>query len=158
MVILQFILIAVEIICSLLLLVLILMQKSRSEGLGLAFGSGMGEALFGSRAGNVLTKMTIIFACVFLVNTLFLSLTYSGSRGQSIMGRFLGGGMRPAPVEKARPEPRPAPGETAPAMPAGGVPTLPGTPLDEQPVSAPSQGAQTPPAGTPSSAPSAPAE
>ena len=66
-------------ISSLLLVILILLQKSKSEGLGLAFGSGMGEALFGSRAGNILTKLTIIFAVVFLANTLLL--------GADLLGR-----------------------------------------------------------------------
>jgi preprotein translocase subunit SecG len=65
------ILVAVEVIISLLLVAIILIQKTKSEGLGLAFGSGMGETLFGSRAGIVLTKLTVILCIVFLVNTLF---------------------------------------------------------------------------------------
>ena len=70
-------LILVEVICSVLLIGLILMQRSKSEGLGTAFGGGMGESLFGSRAGNVLSKMTVILGIVFLVNTLVLGILYT---------------------------------------------------------------------------------
>ena len=75
----QFVLVAVEVISSLLLIIIILVQKSKSEGLGLAFGSGMGEALFGSRAGNVLTKPRSSSPRYSLANTL-LSIV-AGSRG-----------------------------------------------------------------------------
>jgi len=74
MTIMQFILIAVTVISSILLLILILLQKTKADGLGLAFGSGVGEALFGSRAGNILSKLTIALACVFLGSTLLLSI------------------------------------------------------------------------------------
>ncbi len=132
MMIVQFILVAVEVFVSLLLIILILMQKSKSEGLGLAFGSGMGEALFGSRAGNVLSKATIALAIVFLVNTLLLSMLFAASRGQTLMGRFVG---RPAPVGQAAPGPRPA-GEGSATAPrsAAGAPTLPGTDLGDAPA------------------------
>jgi protein translocase SecG subunit len=110
MLILQYVLLAIEVVVSLLLILLILAQKTRAEGLGLAFGSGMGEALFGSRAGNILTKLTITFAIVFLVNTLFLSMLYTGARRQSLMGRYT-------------PAPPPAPSApVAPVAPPAGSP------------------------------------
>jgi preprotein translocase subunit SecG len=68
------ILIVIEVITSILLIGVILLQKSKDEGLGLAFGAGVGETLFGSRAGNVLTKITIGLAVVFLVNTLLIGM------------------------------------------------------------------------------------
>jgi len=71
-------LLLVEVLCSVLLISLILLQRSKSEGLGTAFGGGMGESLFGSRAGNVLTKMTVILGSVFLLNTLVLGILYTG--------------------------------------------------------------------------------
>jgi len=85
-------LIVVLAIVSLMLIGIILLQRSKSEGLGLAFGSGMGETLFGSRAGNVLTRITVILGVVFLVNTLVLanlftrrqaSLAERGLRGEA---------------------------------------------------------------------------
>ena len=57
--------IIIEILCCLLLIGIILLQKSKSEGLGLAFGAGAGESLFGARAGNVLSKATVVLGIVF---------------------------------------------------------------------------------------------
>lgn len=71
--------IVLEVICCLLLTGIILLQKSKSEGLGMAFGSGMGESLFGARAGNVLTKGTIILGLVFIINTVILGVLFSQS-------------------------------------------------------------------------------
>ena len=124
---LRFILLAIEVISSVLLIILILMQKTRSEGLGLAFGAGMGETLFGSRAGNVLTKMTIVFSAVFLLNTVFLAMAYTGGRTQSLMERRMGNA--PAPRQApAAPVTQPP---SAPATAGGSVPTLPGAKWDE---------------------------
>lgn len=73
-------LIVLEILVSILLTLIILVQPSKSAGLGGALGGGgMSEQLFGARTGNVLTKMTIIFAAVFLINTIALAAIYSRS-------------------------------------------------------------------------------
>jgi preprotein translocase subunit SecG len=82
--ILRVILLIVEVISALLLIGVILLQKSRSEGMGLAFGASMGESLFGSRAGNVLTRITVILGVVFLLNTLGLAKLYSGTQGSRV--------------------------------------------------------------------------
>ncbi len=160
MLILQYVLIAVEAVVSILLLILILLQKTKSEGMGLAFGSGMGEALFGSRAGNVLTKGTIILTAVFLANTLFLSILFSGNRGQSLMGRsgIMGTApMQPAPMRTAgKPSERPA---AAPAAPASAVPTLPGANLGDEAAApaAPADEASAPVPAQPAPVPAQPA-
>ncbi len=73
-------LIVIELLVSLLLTAIILVQPSKSGGgLGGAFGGGggMGEQIFGARAGNVLTRGTILFATIFVVNTLALAFLYS---------------------------------------------------------------------------------
>lgn len=73
---LKFLMIIVELLVCLLLTLIILVQPSKSGGGlgGAAFGGGgMGEQLFGARAGNVLTKGTILFGIIFLVNTLGLA-------------------------------------------------------------------------------------
>ena len=122
--ILRYLLLVVEVVCSMALIGLILIQKSKSEGLGLAFGSGMGETLFGSRAGNILTKLTVIFAVVFLVNTLALSQIYSGRRGRSLMGRA--GGAQAPMAAATRPAQAPQGAAQPVPPPAAGAPTLPG--------------------------------
>ena len=74
-------LLVVEVISALLLIVVILAQKSKDQGLGMAFGGGMGESLFGSRAGNVLTRMTITLTVVFMASTLILGIIFSHGKG-----------------------------------------------------------------------------
>ena len=69
--------IVVEVLSCLLLIGLILLQKSKSEGLGLAFGAGAGESLFGARAGNVLSKATVVIGIIFMANTLFLGVLFA---------------------------------------------------------------------------------
>jgi|GEM_PF-1154161 len=72
------ILIVLEILISILLTLIILVQPSKGGGgLGGALGGGMSEQLFGARTGNVMTKATILFASVFLLNTVALAYLYS---------------------------------------------------------------------------------
>jgi preprotein translocase subunit SecG len=77
MVFLKILFIIVEVLCCLMLIGLILLQKSKSEGLGMAFGAGVGESLFGARAGNVLSKATVILGVVFMANTLVLGIIFA---------------------------------------------------------------------------------
>jgi preprotein translocase subunit SecG len=77
----------IEVVCCLLLIVLILLQRSKNEGLGLAFGASAGEALFGARAGNVLTKATVLFGITFLVSTLILGHLFSAGNSKSKIDR-----------------------------------------------------------------------
>lgn len=145
--ILKVLLIVVEIVSCLLLVGVVLLQKSKSEGLGLAFGSGMGETLFGSRAGNVLTKITVTLGLVFLANTTLLGVLFTRSHETSIIDQRTGN----LPVQAAAPAPAaatetpsvPAP---APEQPALGAPTLmPGASLEEQaPAAAPAAEPATP--------------
>ncbi|MCX6997687.1 MAG: preprotein translocase subunit SecG [Kiritimatiellaeota bacterium] len=102
MYVLKMLMLIVEVLCSLLLVVVILLQKSKSQGLGMAFGAGMGESLFGSRAGNVLSKITIILGIVFLVNTLFLGILFAHAQdARQQQGRGLM--SKPAQVPLATP-------------------------------------------------------
>lgn len=130
------ILVLVEIITSVLLVGVILLQKSKDEGLGLAFGAGVGESLFGSRAGNVLTKITIGLAIVFLANTLLIGFIMKGhAAGGSVTDRLPD---EPAPASQAPMPVAPVP-ESAPAVPTA-VPEIPAA----APADAPAPAAPTP--------------
>lgn len=136
--ILRILLIVVEVATSLLLIGVILLQKTKSEGLGLAFGAGMGETLFGSRAGNVLTKITVTLALVFLANTTILGVLFTNAHETSIMDRRVG--ARPAAVPAVQPS-APAPmaePQTAPTLlPAETPAEVPAAPAVEAPVEQP---------------------
>ena len=77
MILMKALLLVVLVLCSLLLIGLVLLQKSKSEGLGLAFGAGAGESLFGARAGNVLSKATVVLGVVFMAVALLLGMLFA---------------------------------------------------------------------------------
>lgn len=68
---LNIVLYVVVIINALLLIGLILIQQSKGGGFGSTFG-GVGESVFGARAGTHLTKLTVILTTMFFVLTLVL--------------------------------------------------------------------------------------
>lgn len=148
MTVLKFFLYFIEAMSAILLIGVILLQKSRDQGLGLAFGAGVGESLFGSRAGNVLTKITIGLALVFLINTLLLAvissrMATSTSVVDRIPNRSAPGGMPLTPTSRplvppsgsAIPASTPAPAAAPVAAPAA-VPA-PATPVPATPAPAP---------------------
>ena len=77
-------LIVLLVITSLGLVGVVLIQSGRGAGLSGALGMGEGQAVFGSRASDVLTKATEIFAISFMV--LCLAVTWQSKHSQdSIM-------------------------------------------------------------------------
>lgn len=97
-------LIIIEVICCLLLTGLVLLQKSKSEGLGMAFGAGAGESLFGARAGNVLSRMTVTLGIVFIANTLVLGVLFA-KKDKTLMDSAATPAAAPAAVEPAPVDP-----------------------------------------------------
>lgn len=75
----------VEVVTCLLLAMAVMLQKPKEGGLGGAIGGGMGEAVFGADAGNVLIKTTVVLGAVFLLNTLVLARLTSTVHSKSIM-------------------------------------------------------------------------
>jgi protein translocase SecG subunit len=95
----------VEIACSLLLIGAILIQRTKGQGLGGMMGGAMGEAIFGTQMGTVLTRATVVLAIVFLVNTTLLAWLGSRSGGSSIMDGTVVPPAGPAPAEQAGMQP-----------------------------------------------------
>ena len=62
----------IEVVSCLLLALVVMLQKPKEGGLG-GLAGGMGEAVFGADAGNVLIKVTVWLGAIFLVNTLLLA-------------------------------------------------------------------------------------
>lgn len=60
------------VVVSLLLIGLVLIQPAKSGGMGAAFG-GIGESVFGGKAGSHLTKATVVMTVLFFVLTLTLA-------------------------------------------------------------------------------------
>ena len=160
----------IEVLACLLLALVVMMQKPKEGGLGGAIAGGMGEAVFGADASNVLIKVTIWLGAIFLANTLLLarltskvsnSVTDSISEApveQQQPALPQGGDVAPAPAPAAptvpaKPDAKPA-APAAPAAPAKPVAPAPAAPA--KPVAAPAPTAPAKPAAAP--APATPAK
>jgi preprotein translocase subunit SecG len=54
-------------ITSVLLILLVLIQRGKGGGLAGAFGGAGGSSAFGSRAGDLFTRITIVLAAVWIL-------------------------------------------------------------------------------------------
>ena len=75
------------VVISLLLIGIVLIQPAKSGGMGAAFG-GIGESVFGAKAGSHLTKATVVMTTLFFILTLTLAalvgrLQYKAGSGSS---------------------------------------------------------------------------
>lgn len=94
---------AVVVMCSLMLIGIILIQQSKSGG-GLAvMGGGMTESVLGTAAGNVVTKITVVLATIFMVTTFLLAILISRrAEPETFIERY--GLGDPVPEEPLLPE------------------------------------------------------
>lgn len=126
-------LIIVEVVTCFLLLGVILIQKTKGQGIGMAFGAAVGETLFGARAGNVLTRATVVLAIAFLVNTTFLAMLGTRHRRGDSVTDVIESGPAPAMAPNLPMGTEPDPGAMnvadLPDAPAAGLPA-PATPVD----------------------------
>jgi preprotein translocase subunit SecG len=93
------ILTALEIVAAVLLIGIILIQQTKHGGGLSGLGGSVTEAVFGATAGNVLTKITVILASVFLGITLLLViLTAHRREARSVVERTAAGRKFEMPV------------------------------------------------------------
>lgn len=145
------------VLTSLFLILLVLIQRGRGGGLAGAFGGAGGQSAFGTKAGDVFTKITVgvagfwILLCILSLNVLgrqssLFSPSLGGSAPQGTAPVTPPGGpSTPADMAPATPETKPAAPETTPAA-------------SETKPAAPPAAADTPAASAPESQPAAPAE
>ena len=132
------------VLTALFLILLVLIQRGRGGGLAGAFGGMGGQSAFGTKAGDVFTKITVgvagfwILLCILAINVLgrqasLFSSSLGGSAPQSTAPMTPPGGSGAAPVDirPATPETQPVEPETKPAA---------------EPATSPGDAAATPPA------------
>ncbi len=129
----RYLLVLIEALVSVMLIGVILIQRTKSQGLGMALGGQMGEALFGARMGNVLTRVTVILGIVFLVNTTLLAYLGASSRQVSVTDDV----VTPIPTAPATPAgPMASPGGVVPTdMPVAAAPAE-AAPVEAMPAAA----------------------
>jgi preprotein translocase subunit SecG len=98
-------------VCGVLSLV-ILLQQGRGGDIASAFGGSSSQAAFGARSGaTLLTKATSIFAALFMLLALALSII-----GQRATGSVVSGTPAPPPIAAPKQSPlAPAPAGAAPS-------------------------------------------
>lgn len=79
-----YVLLTLHVIACILLILIVLLQAGRGGGLSGAFGMGDNQTLFGTRAGDFLTKATTTVAIIFMAGSLVLAII-SSKRSSSIM-------------------------------------------------------------------------
>jgi len=72
----------IHLIIAIILIVLVLLQRSEGGGLGIG---GSGDFMSGRAVGNVLSRMTAIFATFFFITSLSLALLSSSNQNTSIL-------------------------------------------------------------------------
>ena len=139
----------IEVLVCLLLGLVVMLQKPKEGGLGGAIAGGMGEAVFGADASNVLIKATAWLGAIFLANTLLLA------RLTSTVSSSLMDGESEAP--QAAQQQMPPAGDITPPPAAPTAPTAPAAPAaPTAPAAAPKAPAPAAPVA-PAAAPKAPA-
>ena len=125
------------VLTSLFLILLVLIQRGRGGGLAGAFGGAGGQSAFGTKAGDVFTKITVGVAA-FWILLCILSLNVLG-RQSSLFSPALGGAApqgtapvtppggpaAPDDMTPATPETKPVTPETKPATPEANPDTKP---------------------------------
>lgn len=124
------------VLTCLFLICLILIQRGKGGGLAGAFGGVGGSSAFGTKAGDVFTRVTMIVASIWIVLSMILVVCYNQG-GQSAWGNDAGatGAKEVSPKNPGakgktlnRGAGKSVPVETNPANPAPGpvgVPAIP---------------------------------
>ena len=133
---------------ALFLIALVLIQRGRGGGLAGAFGGMGGQSAFGTKAGDVFTKITVVVAacwillCILAINMLsrrdsLFSPTLGGTAGQAVPAQTTTPAGETTPAGATAPTTTPAATDAKPApdanaaleMPAAAAPETPTPPV-----------------------------
>ena len=133
----------IVVLLSLFLICLVLIQRGKGGGLAGAFGGVGGSSAFGTKAGDVFTRVTVVVAGVWIFLSLILVVLYNNANssawgndsGTSALSREV---TPKLPTGKAKSAGGAAPvvppiSTTPPAAPAGSTGTTPAA-IPEAPV------------------------
>ncbi len=103
---------------ALFLIVLVLIQRGKGGGLAGAFGGMGGQSAFGTKAGDMFTKITIGVATFWIVLCLVTVKVLSGGGTSGPVDPNMGSDAQQKPGVSAAPSTDKAPAEKAPSAPA----------------------------------------
>lgn len=101
-------LIALHVIVSVALIVIVLLQMGKGAQAGASFGAGGSQAMFGSTAGNFMTKVTAGAAVIYMLTSLSLAYFYGSPDSQTVMPSAVSAPATAPQTPEPAPEPAPA--------------------------------------------------
>jgi preprotein translocase subunit SecG len=121
-------------LCSVVLIFLVLIQRGKGGGLAGAFGGAGGSSAFGTKAGDVFTKVTMYVAGIWILLSMFLVLLVNQGRTSAWVGGSGSGSQKvsTSPIG-TKAVPRDATGQ-----PSSGVPEAQSAPAGSVPPPLPS--------------------
>lgn len=104
---------------ALFLIVLVLIQRGKGGGLAGAFGGMGGQSAFGTKAGDLFTRITIGVAAFWILLCIFAVYNRGGASTEGPLDEGLGGNTQDRPGLSAPDPSQPTDGESqAPAAPS----------------------------------------
>jgi preprotein translocase subunit SecG len=131
------ILIVLQVISGFIIVGLVLLQRGKGADAGAGFGAGASGTVFGARGATTgLSRMTAIFAAIFMINSLLLTYTFrqgAPPAQESLLDKMQEGTA--APAQAPAPAPPPADADALPGVPQA----QPTQPQPAQPQTQPEQ-------------------
>ncbi len=139
---------SVLVLISLFLICLVLIQRGKGGGLAGAFGGMGGSSAFGTKAGDIFTRVTMITALVWILLNLILVVLYNrgtasawdegapragASRAKEVPPTAAGGTSKPSSSQPKNAGSAPAPSAPS-APPSSPVPSAPSAPLNAEAI------------------------
>jgi len=124
---LEYLLMIVLFFLAIFLIMLILVQRGRGGGLAGAFGGLGGQSAFGTKAGDVFTKVTVGLAAAWIILCIVSIKVLSASGERLNLNTPAQGQQQGQPGEPAGQGGAPEPGPQAPGAPQGGGQTPSGS-------------------------------
>jgi preprotein translocase subunit SecG len=110
-----------QVISAFAIVGLVLLQRGKGADAGAGFGAGASGTVFGARGATTgLSRMTAVFAAIFMLNSLFLTYLFQRDvrvQPTSLLDKVPVSTTAPAPAQTA-PAPAPAPDANAVPVPA----------------------------------------
>jgi len=117
----RMILMGLQVLSALIIVALVLLQRGKGADAGAGFGSGASGTVFGARGATTgLSRMTAIFAAVFMINSLALTYLFQKDARTAPVSLLekVPGTSQPAPTAAPAPAPAPIDASAVPVAPA----------------------------------------
>jgi len=122
-----------QVISALAIVALVLLQRGKGADAGAGFGAGASGTVFGARGATTgLSRMTAIFAAIFMLNSLCLTYLFQRDARAAPTSLLDQVPVATTPaVEQAAPAPAPLPDANAVPVPAAPVEHAPAEPAKQ---------------------------